>query len=200
MKIGIMGGTFDPVHYGHLTAAKEVRTALSLDSVLFIPTGNPAHKKHYQVTDAIIRYKMLKEVIGDEEGFSLSDMEINRQGETYAIDTLRALHQTYPNNTEFFYIIGADVVAELDTWKSYKEDFALCKFAAVCRPGYSKAFFNASVEKMQSLGATIIPVDISQTDISSREIRQKIAQGQDISEWVPSGVQKIILEEGLYRV
>ena len=200
MKIGIMGGTFDPVHYGHLNAAKEVRNALSLDSVLFIPTGNPAHKKNKKVTDATIRYALLEDAIAGEEDFVLSDLELRRDGATYAVDTLRELHGIYPEDTEFYYIIGADVVAELDTWKDYQEDFTLCSFAAVCRPGYSKATFFASVEKMTGLGATIIPVDISQWDVSSSEVREKVAKGESIAEFVPKCVEQQILKRGLYRL
>lgn len=200
MKIGIMGGTFDPVHYGHLQAAKEVRSALSLDSVLFIPAGDPVYKRHYQVTAADVRYAMLKEAIAGEEGFLLSDMEIRREGATYAVDTLKELHRLYPKDTEFYYIIGADVVAELDTWKSYEEDFRMCTFAAVCRPGYTSAQFEAAVKKMTSLGAKIVPVNILQLDISSREIRQKAAKGESVENLVPPGVQRRIIQEGLYAL
>lgn len=200
MKIGIMGGTFDPIHYGHLGAAKEVRTALSLDYVLFIPAGNPVYKQHQAVTPAEVRCEMVREAIASEEGFLLSDIEVRRQGVTYAIDTLRELHTLYPEGTEFYYIIGADVVAELDTWKCYEEDFRLCSFAAVCRPGYSKKQFDASVEKMTALGARIVPVDIVQRDISSREIRQKVTKGDTVADLVPEGVQRRILQEGLYSL
>ncbi len=200
MKLGIMGGTFDPVHYGHIGAAKEVCLALSLDYVLFIPAGDPVYKRHYQVTAADVRYQMLKEAIAPEETFLISDMEIRRQGATYAVDTLKELHRMYPENTEFYYIIGADVVAELNTWKSYEEDFRLCTFAAVCRPGYSKEQFDAAVAKMTGLGAKIVPVDIVQRDISSREIRQKVTKGDSVADLVPESVQRRILQEGLYSL
>lgn len=197
MKIGIMGGTFDPVHYGHIGAAKQVQEVLALDKVLFIPAGDPAYKRHYQVTAAAVRYQMLKEAIANEPSFILSDMEIRRAGATYAVDTLKELHAQYPGDTEFYYIIGADVVAELDTWKSYEEDFHMCTFAAVCRPGYSKAQFDAAVAKMTALGARIVPVDIVQRDVSSSEIRKKASMGEDVAELVPPSVQRRI-EEGLY--
>lgn len=198
MKIGIMGGTFDPVHYGHIGAAKQVQKALALDRVLFIPSGDPVYKRHYHVTAAEIRYQMLQEAIADEAAFCLSDMEIRRAGATYAVDTLKELHATYPTDTEFYYIIGADVVAELDTWKSYEEDFRMCIFAAVCRPGYSKAQFDSAVAKMTALGAQIVPVDIVQRDVSSSEIRKMAAKGEDVADLVPAAVLRRI-EEGLYR-
>ena len=198
MKIGIMGGTFDPIHDGHLGAAKEVRAALSLDYVLFIPAGDPVYKRDHAVTAANIRYQMVEEAIAAEEGFYISDMEIRRQGATYAVDTLKELHDMYPKGTEFYYIIGADVVAELDTWKSYEEDFRMCIFAAVCRPGYSQDQFQSSVAKMTALGARIIPVDIAQRDISSREIRQKVTKGDTVAHLVPESVQRKILQ-GLYQ-
>lgn len=198
MKIGIMGGTFDPVHLGHIGAAEQVQKALSLDKVLFIPAGDPVYKRHYHITAAAIRYQMLKEAIAHEQSFEISDMEIRRIGATYAVDTLKELHATYPADTRFYYIIGADVVAELDTWKSYEEDFRLCTFAAVCRPGYSKDEFNAAVEKMTALGARIVPVDIVQRDVSSSEIRRKAVNGEDVADLVPDSVQRRI-KEGLYR-
>lgn len=200
MKLGIMGGTFDPVHYGHLGAAKEVRLALSLDYVLFIPAGDPVYKRHYQVTATAVRYQMLKEAIAEEEAFLISDMEVRREGATYAVDTLKELHRMYPEDTEFYYIIGADVVAELDTWKSYEEDFRMCTFAAVCRPGYTWEQFDKAVTKMTDLGAKIIPVEIIQRDISSREIRQKAAKGESVEDLVPPCVQRRILQEGLYSL
>lgn len=199
MKIGIMGGTFDPVHYGHIGAAKQVQKALALDKVLFIPTGDPMNKRHYHVTAAAVRYEMLEEAIADEDMFVISDMEIRRAGATYAVDTLRELHAMYPADTEFYYIIGADVVAELNTWKSYEEDFRLCTFAAVCRPGYSREQFDKSVARMTALGARIVPVDIVQRDISSSEIRKKAANGEDVTDLVPPSVQYKISREGLYR-
>ena len=199
MKLGIMGGTFDPVHFGHLSAAEAVKRSLDLSKVLFIPTGNPAHKKNKRVTEALLRYKMLEAALYDHPGFEISDVEIKRPGSTYAVDTLRELKKIFPKETRLFYIIGADVVAELDSWKEYEEDFKMCSFAAVLRPGYHKEKFLKDVEKMKALGADIFPVETAQVDISSSEIRKRVKEGLGIEKYVPKAVEKFIVKEDLYK-
>ena len=199
MKLGIMGGTFDPVHYGHILTAKEVMEREGLDRVLFIPTGNPGHKKDKKVTDAQLRYEMLKSATADFKGFEVSDIEIARDGYTYAIDTLRTLKQSLPQDTELFYIIGADVIRELDTWKDYKEDFALSSFIAVERPGISREDFLEAVEKMTELGAKINFVKVLPREISSSGIREKIRQGKSVENLLPEKVLQTIRERRLYK-
>ena len=198
MKIAIMGGTFDPIHYGHIKTAEKVMEKLQLDRVLFIPSGSPAHKSAQEVTEAEIRYEMIKEAIGGYEKFEISDMEIRREGYTYTYDTLVQLHETY-NPSEIIYIIGTDVVAELDTWYKYKEDFKLCKFAVVTRGGYEQDYHNQAIQKMAGLGADIIPVEVPQIDISSSDIRKRVREGQAIEDMLPPKVIEIIKRENLYN-
>lgn len=198
MKLGIMGGTFDPVHFGHIFIAEEVRRELKLDEIWFIPSGNPAHKRGKEVAPAEKRYQMLQAAIASYPQFSISDIEMKRDGYTYTIDTLQELHRILPPDTLLHYIVGADVVAELDTWKAYQEDFKLCSFVAVRRPGYNQTLFQNSVEKMRGLGARILVVQTTQRNISSSEIRSKVRNGQSISALVPPAVETIIQQERLY--
>ena len=190
-----MGGTFDPVHYGHINTAKDAAARMGLSEVLFIPSGTPSHKG--TSTDPNIRYSMLLEAIKGYNTFKISDIEINRSGFTYTIDTLRELTGTF-GITEIIYLIGADVVRELDTWRDYKEVFKLCRFAAMQRPGYPSDSFKADIEKMSALGADIFSVEVSQMDISSRIIREKIKNKESVHGLLPEEVIGIIERERLY--
>ncbi len=200
MRIGIFGGTFDPIHKGHIDAADAVLKAASLDAVLFIPTGDPPHKADKRVTPGRIRYQMVKaalEEIGNPK-FTVSDMEIGRAGYTYTIDTLRQLTQQNPSDT-YLWIIGADVLADLKHWKDYEQVFKLCSFAAMHRPGYSESDFQKEYEELTAMGAHIQFVEVPPVDLSSTQVRNAVGQAQSIRGMVPSGVEEIILEQQLYQ-
>jgi len=136
MRIGILGGTFDPIHKGHVYLAEKVYQKLGLDTVIFIPAYTPPHKKGIKVTPARHRYKMLKLALSAHKEFKISDMEIKRKGRSYSVDTLRRLKRRYGAKAEFFFITGSDALKEIDKWKNLEEILKLCKFVVVERPGF----------------------------------------------------------------
>ncbi len=200
MRIGIFGGTFDPIHKGHLDVASAVLTAAGLDRLVFMPTGDPPHKVHRNVTPGALRLQMVRAAIleiGNSQ-FSVSDMEIQRKGYTYTIDTLHALLDQEPNS-EYLWIIGADVLADLKHWKDYHQVFRLCGFIAMHRPGYSRAHFQTEYEELTRLGARIQFVEVPAVDLSSTEIRGACGSGIVPETWVPKAVADIIRTCELYR-
>ncbi len=200
MRIGIFGGTFDPIHKGHIDVASAVLNTAGLDQLMFMPTGDPPHKVHRNVTPGALRLQMVRAAIeeSDNPKFSVSDMEIQRNGYTYTIDTLRDLRAQAPEH-EYVWIIGADVLADLKRWKDYHQVFRLCSFIAMYRPGYSRTHFQMEYEELTQLGATIQFVEVPAVDISSTEIRNACEEGQDLSAWVPKAVAEVIHTYGLYQ-
>ncbi|HHW48425.1 MAG TPA: nicotinate-nucleotide adenylyltransferase [Clostridiaceae bacterium] len=199
-KIGISGGTFDPVHCGHLIAAQEIRERLKLDKVLFIPVGLPPHKKDHRVTEAEHRYNMVFEAVRSNPFFEVSRIEIDREGYTYTIDTLQYLKTVYGDDARLFFIIGADVVPELVTWRQFEEIFRLCEFVAVNRPGTQKKDFFKNVRYLKEQYSAIIHIiKLPLIEISSTDIRRRVKEGRTIKYLVPESVEKYIYENGLYR-
>lgn len=201
MRIGISGGTFDPVHKGHIESALAARNALQLDRVIFVPGGEPPHKLDRRITAPEDRLAMLNAAIAPYEDFFVSDYEIRKLTYSYSIDTVRYFIQEYGSKTELFYITGADVVGELEHWKDCSELFRLCRFAVLMRPGYDRAQFQKDIERQRQSGARIYPVDGPQINISSEEIRSAVRQGQiaDVAEYLPGSVQCYIEEHQLYQ-
>src|SRR5690554_814577 len=136
-KIGILGGTFDPIHYGHLISAQWSMESFSLDRILFIPTGSPPHKQEKEVLSADHRYQMILLAIKDHPHFQISTIELTRKDPSYTIDTIRELQNKYDNDTQLFFITGADSILELHTWKRYEELLDSCCFIATTREGYN---------------------------------------------------------------
>ena len=197
-KIGILGGTFDPVHNGHIKAAQAAYDKLKLDEVIFIPTGIPPHKLNRTVQETDKRIEMIMLAISQYEYFSVSDIEAERAGYTYTVDTLRQMKDGDNKYDDLFFIIGADVVCELNTWKQYKEVYKLCKFIALLRPGYDRNKFYEDVKTAESDGAEIIPVEAELIDISSSTIRNMISKGESVKEYIDENVEDYIKERGLY--
>ncbi len=199
-KLGISGGTFDPIHYGHLIIAEEIREKLGLDRVLFIPSGNPPHKENANVTNAVFRFEMVKHAVSSNPFFYASHIETDRKGHTYTIDTLKRLKEIYGDDTEFYFITGADVVRELTTWKDYEKVFKLCNFVAVLRPGYPASDFLKDVVLLKfEFGANIHEVEAPLIGISSTIIRDRVTRGVSIRYLVPGTVENYIYKKGLYK-
>ncbi len=196
MRIGIMGGTFDPIHRGHIDVALEVLAALHLDRVMLLPSGDPPHKAH--VTDKMDRLKMVEIAASKHAGLFASDVEINREGITYTVDTLTALTQRHPD-TEWVYIIGADTLNVLDSWRNFSRIVGLCTFAAVGRPGCDQRQIMDRAREIEArFGTRIVLMSIDGPNISSTEIRTRVAEGRDIHGMTPDGVAAYIQEHGLY--
>lgn len=194
MRVGIMGGTLDPIHNGHIASARFVRDHLHLDSVMLLPAGDPPHKLH--PTDKYDRFAMAQLATENESAMFASDMEITRERTTYTVDTLTELHATQPD-IEWFYIIGADTLDVLDTWREFDRVARLCTFAVIGRGEEA-----ASRENMDRLshvyGARFAPVPFMGPDISSTHIRECVAHGDPFAQWVPGNVADYIREKGIY--
>lgn len=200
-SIGISGGTFDPIHNGHLTIAEKVRELFKLDKVLFIPTGRPPHKKGLEVSDPVHRMNMVREAVASNPFFCALDIEIARPGFTYTVDTLEQLKEMYGWNTKLFFIVGADVVFDLPSWKDHKKVFSLCEFVAVYRPGNRRKddFFKEIQRQRQEYGAIVHVAAIPAMEISSTDIRARVREGKSIKNMVPASVERYIISNGLYK-
>jgi nicotinate-nucleotide adenylyltransferase len=189
-RIGIMGGTFDPIHNGHLVAASEVAWVYDLDEVIFVPTGRPAFKLNKNVTNAEDRYLMTVIATASNPRFTVSRVDIDRPGVTYTIDTLRDIHDANPE-AELFFITGADAVAEILKWKEARKMFELAHFVAVTRPGYR------SPEHMRSQ-VRVDTLEIPALAISSTDVRHRASRFEPVWYLVPDGVVQYIAKHGLY--
>ena len=199
-KIGIFGGTFNPIHCGHLIIAETVREKLSLDKVLFIPSGQPPHKPDDEVIDPEYRFEMVSRAVASNRFFEASDIEIKRVGYTYTIHTLQTLREEYGLEAELFFIVGADVIPELITWKDFRNVFKLCEFAAVLRPGHDKKVFTAEIEQLKrEYNIKVHMIKAPLIDISSSSIREKCSSGKSIKYLVTEGTEEYIDKEHLYR-
>jgi nicotinate-nucleotide adenylyltransferase len=185
-RIGILGGTFDPPHIGHLIIAETVRTELQLEEIWFIPTFEPPHKLEATM-DAESRIDMLKLALADNNSFILNTIEVERSGKSYTIDTMKQLKDTFPDN-EYYFIIGADMVEYLPKWYRIDELLQLVRFVGVKRVGYS----------MES-PFPITEVDIPFVDVSSSNIRERISENKSIKYLVPNSVHTYIKEHGYYE-
>lgn len=200
IRIALMGGTFDPIHYGHLIAAETVRFALNFDKVIFLPARTPPHKQKIIVSDARHRYAMVEMATISNPYFEVSSMELNREGSTYTVDTIRELRSKLGWDAEIFFIIGSDAVFEILTWKNPEELLSMCSFVAVTRPGYDKDKLYSRIEELKKqYNSSIIPVEIPAYAISSSEIREKAANGESIKYMVPESVEYYIKKNNLYR-
>jgi len=199
-KIGISGGTFDPVHHGHLIIAEEAGEILGLDKVVFIPSGNPPHKVGCGVTSAYHRYNMILMAIEKNPFFEVSAIEIEREGYSYTVDTLFKLRGIYGEDTELYFITGADVISELTTWKQFEKIFEICEFVAALRLGYNKKSLIEEIKFLKrEFKARIHVVDTPLIGISSTAIRERAKTGKSIKYLVPEKVEEYIKVKGLYK-
>jgi nicotinate-nucleotide adenylyltransferase len=183
-----MGGTFDPIHHGHLVAASEVAAAFDLDEVVFVPTGQPWHKKVKEVSPSEHRYLMTVVATASNPRFTVSRVDIDRPGPTYTIDTLRDLHATRPE-AELFFITGADAMAQILSWKNVDELWSLAHFVGVTRPGHELSTQRKDVSLME----------VPAMAISSTDCRRRVSDGEPVWYLVPDGVVQYIAKHGLYR-
>lgn len=189
-RLGIMGGTFDPIHHGHLVAASEVAAEFDLDEVVFVPTGQPWQKADRQVTPAEHRYLLTVIATASNPRFTVSRVDIDRGGKTYTIDTLRDFARLYPND-DLFFITGADAMAQIMSWKNVEELWELAHFVSVTRPGYSSEDFGR--ENQISL------MEIPAMAISSTDLRDRAAADKPVWYLVPDGVVQYISKHQLYQ-
>jgi nicotinate-nucleotide adenylyltransferase len=191
-RIGVMGGTFDPIHNGHLVAASEVAERFTLDEVVFVPTGEPWQKSEREVSPAEDRYLMTVIATASNPRFSVSRVDIDRVGPTYTIDTLNDLRKEYGAGTELFFITGADALAQILGWHRVDELFALAHFVGVTRPGHHLA------DPGFPQGAVSL-VEVPALAISSTDCRARVMAGEPVWYLVPDGVVQYIAKRRLYR-
>jgi len=189
-RLGVMGGTFDPIHHGHLVAASEVATRFHLDEVVFVPTGQPWQKSHQQVSPAEDRYLMTVIATASNPQFSVSRTDIDRGGRTYTIDTLRDLREANPD-TDLFFITGADALAQILGWRDADELFSLSHFIGVTRPGHA-----LTDPGLPDGGVSL--VEVPALAISSTDCRARVRRGDPVWYLVPDGVVRYINKRGLY--
>ena len=198
LRIGLMGGTFDPVHLGHLVTAEEARDHFRLDQVIFVPAGMPPHKKDYAITDAVHRYEMTKLAIASNPYFQISDVEIKRPGNSYAIDTVSYFAKAYGKNCLLFFITGADAILEILTWKQVHRLVGLCEFIAATRPGYNLEL-DPTLEQLPPVARDRIhQLEVPALAISSTDIRCRVQEKRTIKYLLPEAVENYILAKGIY--
>jgi nicotinate-nucleotide adenylyltransferase len=192
LRIGIMGGTFDPIHHGHLVAASEVATRFALDEVVFVPTGHPWQKPTYEVSQPEDRYLMTVIATASNPRFHVSRVDIDRPGPTYTVDTVSDLRELYGPKVEMFFITGADALARILSWKDADQLFELAHFVGVTRPGFllSDAHLPADAVSL---------VQVPAMAISSTDCRARVAAGLPVWYLVPDGVAQYIAKRHLYR-
>ncbi|MCX5700843.1 MAG: nicotinate-nucleotide adenylyltransferase [Candidatus Omnitrophica bacterium] len=188
MKIGILGGTFNPVHIGHLILAEETREKLGLDKIIFVPTAMPPHKDSLDIASAKDRFNMLKLAIKSNKYFAISDVEIKRPGRSYTIDTIRELKSSYSND-ELYFIIGSDLLKYLNEWKDLKEIVKMVKFIAATRPGYP----------LEQIPGYIQTLPIRAVDVSGFEVRTCSQKNKSFGYLVPDKVFDYIKKRKLYK-
>lgn len=198
MNIGVLGGTFDPVHNGHLLLAEEVRDSLKMDKILFIPAGQP-WVKSADISPAEHRVAMVRLAIEHKPHFEISTMEIDRQGPTYTVDTLRELKSAAGGGDNFYFIMGWDNLSLLPRWVRPREIISLCRLVAVPRPGYPLPDIKALEEKIPGLSASLIMLKRPEVDISSTGVREMALRGQPVDGLVPEAVAAYIRKHNLYR-
>jgi nicotinate-nucleotide adenylyltransferase len=196
MRLGVFGGSFDPVHFGHLRMAEEARTQADLDRVLFVPTQVSPFKVNRQVTPGELRLQMLHIAVEDNPAFAVSEVEVARPGPSYTVDTLRLLREQYPT-AELFFLTGTDAVRDLPKWRQPEEILSLSRFLVAARPGVDRA------EVLQALPDTwegrVSFIEMPELDISSTYLRERIRDGRSVRYLLPRAVETFIAAHGLYR-
>jgi len=214
LRVGLFGGTFNPVHWGHMRAAEEIREEFDLSQVIFIPTNIPPHKESEEIVPADHRLKMLDLAVEDNPYFFISDVEMKRSGKSYSVETVSHFKHTFGEKLDLFFILGMDAFLEITSWKSYQEILSLCNFIVMSRPPYEikelQKIIPSQVKKeyryqpdekrfIHSSNVSIYFRDITHIDISSNSIRTLIKDGSSIKYLLPERVENYVKEHKLYR-
>jgi nicotinate-nucleotide adenylyltransferase len=199
VRVGIIGGTFDPPHKGHLAISQEARVKLDLSCVIFVPAGQPWLKAEMPVSRADDRFEMVRLAIAPYPYFRVSRIEIDRQGPSYTAETLEELKAEMENETEFYFLMGWDCVSQLPRWYDPDRIISLCRLAAVPRPGYPRPDLPALERLVPGISQRVDFLSVPLVDVSATDIRTRVARGSPITDLVPEAVEKYIRERGLYR-
>lgn len=214
MNIGLFGGTFDPIHWGHLRSAEEVREAFSLDHLLFIPAAHPPHKKRQPHASARERLEMVRRAVAKNPGFAVSTVEMKRTGKSYSIDTIRHFVRKYPAKHSLYFVLGLDAFREIGSWKEFRSIFPLCHVIVTSRPGcrdslslrgmpvaVRRLFCYDSRKKAyrHESGTFLFFLKLTDMAISASEIRDRLRKRKSVRYLVPLEVERYIRKKGLYR-
>jgi nicotinate-nucleotide adenylyltransferase len=199
MKKGVLGGTFDPVHLGHLAVAEEVKRTLGLEEMMLVIAGQPVLKSHYEVTPAEQRLEMLRLAVSDRPDLEVSTIEMGRPGPSYTVDTLDELKRRNGKNDEIYFVLGWDSLSHLTEWYQPSRIIERCYLVAVPRPGYIRPSLEDLEKKLPGISRKVILLDRPLIDISASVIREMVAQGQSIDRLVPGPVAAYIEKHKLYE-
>lgn len=198
MRIGLMGGTFNPIHLGHLLISEYIRETFPLDKIIFIPSGNPPHKDLNLIVNAHHRYNMVELAIKDNPFFAISDIEVIRKGKSYTIDTIDEIKKNYPDDSIYF-IIGGDSLSNLSTWKDYETLLKKTNFILIDRHGFEENKLTRYIKELEDkYGANIDYMDGPEIEISSTLIRENLINGKSIKYMVTKDVEDYIYNNSLY--
>jgi len=202
MKIGIFGGTFNPIHIGHLTIAEHACDELGLNRLLIVPAAIPPHKQGEKIVDAGHRFEMVKLATRENPKFEVSDIELKRQGVSYSVETLRIIQAKVKVLAEYDFIVGSDMVGELDTWKEIDNLIEMCTFVVAVRPGFKKKNWKQmGVNLPESIRDKVLQhtLENPMVEVSSTDIRRRVREGRSIRHMVPKAVEEYIIRQGLYK-
>lgn len=198
-RIGIMGGSFDPIHYGHLNLAEQIRRQFELDSIYFIPVGSAPHKDDKQMSSKFARYEMTLVATLDNPNFKVSRIEIDSEQKSYTIHTVKRMKEMLKTEDELFFITGADAIIELEEWKNFKALLKQVTFIAATRPGVTDKELNQKIQGLiDTYDARILLTEVPALAISSTDIRKRVQAGESIKYLLPETVEQYIYKNKLY--
>lgn len=198
MRVGVFGGTFDPIHLGHLAVARSVLSALNLDKVIFVPAGQPWLKAGTPVSPVEDRVEMVRLAIARRKAFELSTIEADRPGPSYAVDTMEALQRRSGGGSVLFFLLGSDALIDIAKWKEPQRLIRLCQLAAFARPGCGLLDMEPLEAAVPGISQRLVFVEVPQVDIRATDIRRRLSEGRSIGRLVPQAVERYILEHGLF--
>ena len=200
MKIGILGGSFDPIHLGHVNLALDAKKAVGLDKVIFIPAAKQPFKLDKKPASGQDRLEMIKLAVEDIEGLEVSSYELDEEGISYTYLTVRAMRRLYGDDAELYFITGTDTFLKIEIWKNAEELLTGLSYIIGTRPGYKQQEFDECADRIyEKYGTEILNINNTQYDISSTEIRERVAKGLTCHDLIPEKVERYIIENGLYK-
>jgi nicotinate-nucleotide adenylyltransferase len=199
MNVGVFGGTFDPIHFGHLAAAQAMRSALDFAKIFFVPAGQPWLKIGLPISAARHRLDMLRLAVSGERYLGISTVEVDRTGPSYAVDTIDILQRELGSEAKLSFLLGSDALLDLPQWKDPSRLIQICQLVAFSRPGFAVPSLDGLEAAIAGISRHITFVEVPQIDISASEIRRLVALGASIGHLVPQAVEMYIIKNGLYR-
>ena len=199
MRVGIFGGTFDPIHLGHLAVARSIQSSLGLDNVVFVPAGQPWLKADTPVSRVEDRVQMLRLALARRRALELSTIEADRPGPSYTVDTMETLQRQLGSDADFFFLLGSDALMDIAKWKEPQRLIQLCQLVAFARPGFGLPTMEALEVAVPGISMRVVFAEVPQVNIRATDIRRRIAEGRCIQRLVPRAVERYILEHGLYE-